>query len=135
MKTTTIKNFGGLTYVSVSKVPIRPTEFGDVIDMEQGELERLVAVSLIENRVPVRGAEFRVMKSALALSNDAIADYLGVNRNTVLKWGKEIEKRLPKPYEILVRLLVADLLGIELDATLEDLSADDKAKKISLKAA
>lgn len=135
MKTTTIKNFGGLTYLSVHKVPVRSTEFGDVIDMEQGELEKLVGISLIKNRVPVRGAEFRVMKSALGLSNDAIAGYLGLNRNTVLKWGKEIEKRLPQPYEMLVRLLVADLLDIELEATIDDLKADDKAKKIKLEAA
>jgi len=90
---------------------------------------------LIENKVPIRGAEFRVMKSAIALSNEAIANQLGINRNTVLKWGKEVEKRLPPPYEMLLRLLVANLLGIKIATTIEDLKAGDKAKKIKLSAA
>ena len=49
--------------------------------------------------------------------------------------GKEIEKRLPPPYEMLVRLLVADVLGISIPATIKDLRAGDKTKKILVKAA
>ena len=135
MKKTSIKNFGGLTYVTITNIPVKQTEFGDVIDMETGELEKLVAMALIQYKTPVRGAEFRVMKSAVGLSNESIAKQLGISRNTVLKWGKETAKRLPPPYEMLVRLLVAGALGMELIATIEDLKACDKAKSISLKAA
>ena len=46
MKKTSIKNFGGLTYVTVTNVPIRRTEFGEVIDMEPRELEKKVAMAL-----------------------------------------------------------------------------------------
>ena len=97
MKRTSIKNFGGLTYVTVTNIPLKQTEFGDVIDMEPGELEKLVATALIEHKMPIRGAEFRVMKSAARLSNESIAKQLGISRNTVLKWGKETERRLPPP--------------------------------------
>ena len=44
MKRTSIKNFGGLTYVTVTNIPLKQTEFGDVIDMEPRELEKLVAM-------------------------------------------------------------------------------------------
>jgi len=135
MKKTTMNSFGGLTYISISNIPVRETEFGEAIDLDPGTLERLVSIALIENKVPIRGAEFRVMKSAIALSNEAIANQLGINRNTVLKWGKEVEKRLPPPYEMLLRLLVANLLGIKIATTIEDLKAGDKAKKIKLSAA
>lgn len=135
MKTTTMKNFAGLTYVTVSNIPIRGSEFGDVIDIDPRQLERLVAIALIENKIPIRGAEFRLLKSAIAMSNEAIGDKLGVSRNTVLKWGKEIEKRLPPPHEMLVRLLVADILEIDISATIENLKANDKTKRISVKAA
>ena len=130
-----MNNFAGLTYLSIRGIPVKDTEYGEVIDMEQGKLEELVSCALIENKVPIRGAEFRILKSAIGLSNENIAEKLGINRNTVLKWGKEIEKRLPAPYEMLVRLLVANILGIEISATLEDLKASDKVKKIRLDAA
>lgn len=135
MKTTTMKNFAGLTYVTVINIPIKGSDLGDVIDAEPRELERLVAIALIENKIPITGAEFRVFKSAIDMSNEEIGEKLGVSRNTVLKWGKEIEKRLPPPYEMLVRLLVADVLGISIPATIENLRAGDKTKKISVKAA
>ena len=135
MKKTSIKNFGVLTYVTVTNVPIKGTEFGEVIDMEPRELEKLVATALIRHKIPVRGAEFRIMKSAVGLSNESIAKQLGISRNTVLKWGKETAKRLPPPYEMLVRLLVGGSLRMVLVATIEELRAGDKAKPISLKAA
>lgn len=135
MKTTTMKNFAGLTYVTVLNIPVRSSDFGDVIDTDPRELERLVAVALIENKIPITGVEFRLLKSAIGLSNEAIGDKLGISRNTVLKWGKEIEKRLPPPYEMLVRVLVADVLNIKIPATIEELKASDRTKKISVKAA
>jgi DNA-binding transcriptional regulator YiaG len=103
--------------------------------MEPRELEKIVAMALIKHKIPVRGVEFRIMKSAVGLSNESIAKQLGISRNTVLKWGKEIERRLPPPYEMLVRVLVAESLGVELVATIEELKAANKTKVINLKAA
>lgn len=130
-----MKNFGGLTYITITNIPLRETDLGDVIDLPSGALEKLVALALIKRKVPIRGAEFRVMKSALGFSNEAIAEKLGISRNTVLSWGKEVEKRLPPPYEMLVRVLVAESLGIRLLATIEGLRAENKINKISVKAA
>ena len=135
MKTTTMKNFAGLTYVTVSNIPVKNSDLGEIIDVEPRVLETLVAIALIENKIPITGAEFRLLKSAINLSNEAIGDKLGVSRNTVLKWGKEIEKRLTPPYEMLVRLLVADILGIKISSSFEELRANDKTKKLSVKAA
>ena len=135
MRKTTIKNFGGLTYVTVTNIPVKKTEFGDIIDLETKELERLVAATLIEHKIPIRGAEFRIMKSAIGLSNETIANHLGISRNTVLKWGKEVEQRLPPAYEILVRLLVAEHLGVLLIPVIEELKPKNKAHKIFVKAA
>jgi hypothetical protein len=74
MKTTTMKNFAGLTYVTVLNIPIKRSDFGDVIDVQPRELERLVAIALIENKIPIRGAEFRVFKSAIGMSNEEIGE-------------------------------------------------------------
>ena len=135
MKKTTIKGFSGLTYVTITNVPLKKTEFGEAIDMEPKELEKIVSVALIESRVPIHGSEFRLMKSALGLSNEAIANQLGISRNTVLKWGKNLETRIPIPYEMLFRLLVAEELGADIEATMSNLRAADRIKPIRIKAA
>ena len=135
MKKIKMKNFAGLTYVTVIGIPVKDTEFGEAIDLAPRELEQMVTVALIQNKIPVRGAEFRVMKSAIGLSNEAISKQLGISRNTVLKWGKEVDIRLPPPYEMLVRLLVAESMGIKLSPKIEELKANHRAKKISVKAA
>lgn len=130
-----IKNFSGLTYLTITNVPLKKTDVGDVIDLGAGELEQLVSVALIENKIPIRGVEFRVMKSAIGLSNEAIANELGVSRNTVLKWGKKPEERLPVAYEMLFRILMAETLGVSIDISLSELRGHDKAKHIQIKAA
>ena len=135
MKTTIIKNFAGLTYVTVKNVPLKVTEFGDVINIEKGGLERLVSCALILNRVPIRGVEFKVMKSALMLSNQLIADKIGINKNTVLKWGKNPEDRLPVAYEMLFRILIAEMLNLEIEVSIDKLKGLDKPKRISIEAA
>lgn len=135
MKTITIKNFAGLTYMTVKNVPLKDTEFGDVINIEQGGLERIVSCALILNRVPIRGAEFKVMKSALILSNQFIADKIGINKNTVLKWGKNPEDRLPIAYEMLFRILIAEMLNLEISTSIDKLRGLDRPRKISVEAA
>jgi DNA-binding CsgD family transcriptional regulator len=135
VKTTTLKNFAGLTYVTISKVPIKKNEYGTIIDLEPRVLEKIVAIELIKQKIPITGVEFRLLKSAMQLSNESIGQKLGINRNTVLKWGKDLHKRIPKPYEMLVRLLAADIFGIHMIATIHDLEALNKTKKITVQAA
>lgn len=135
MKTTTLQSYGGLTYITLFDVPVKETRFGDAIDLPPRELDKIVSTHLILEKVPIRGIEFRILKSALDLSNEAIASKIGVSRNTVLKWGKEIEKRIPYSYEMLLRLLVAEHLQVSIGATLDDLRASDEAREISIKAA
>ena len=64
MKTIDMKNFGGLTYITVVNIPLRESEFGDVIDMKPRELEILVARAIIENNIPSK-----MTKSKLKFTN------------------------------------------------------------------
>ena len=56
--------FGGLTYIIVVNIPVKESEFVDTIDMKPHELEILVAKAIIKNHISIRGAEFRIIKSA-----------------------------------------------------------------------
>ena len=135
MKTINMKNFGGLTYITVVNIPVRKSEFGDVIDMKPHEIESLVAAAIIKHSVPIRGAEFRIIKSAINLSNEAIGELIGVSRNTVLKWGKNIEDRIPLSSEMLLRLMVAEKLGFKIDLRIEKLKESYSKSNIKVEAA
>jgi DNA-binding transcriptional regulator YiaG len=134
MKTINMKNFGGLTYITIVNIPVKESEFGDVIDMKPRELESLAAQAIIEHNIPIRGAEFRIIKSAIDLSNEAIGELIGVSRNTVLKWGKNTEDQIPLSSEMLLRLLTAEKLGIKIDLRIEKLKESSSKSNIKIKA-
>jgi len=135
MKTIDMKNFGGLTYITIINIPVKDSEFGDVIDMKPRELESLVARAIIEHSIPIRGAEFRIIKSAINLSNEAIGELIGVSRNTVLKWGKNVESKIPTSSEMLLRLLAAEKLGLTIDLRVEKLKESHPKSNIMIEAA
>ena len=135
MKTIDMKNFGGLTYITVVNIPVKESEFGDIIDMKPHELESLVAQAIIMNNIPICGAEFRIIKSAIGLSNEAIGELIGVSRNTVLKWGKNIEDRIPLSSEMLLRLLASEKLDITIDIRIEKLKESYSKSNIMVEAA
>lgn len=135
MKTIDMKNFGDLTYITIVNIPVKESEFGDIIDMEPRKLESLVAQAIIKHSIPICGAEFRIIKSAINLSNEAIGELIGVSRNTVLKWGKNIESRIPVSSEMLLRLLAAEKLGLTIDLRVEKLKESNLKSNITIEAA
>lgn len=135
MRTTNLKHFAGLVYVTVTNVPVKSSEFGDIIDYPYTLLEQMVSKALVEQKIPLRGREFKLIKSGLRMSNDKIAGELGISRNTVLKWSRNPDQKLPAPYEMLFRLLAAEHFNIKLGASFSDFKSKDKSFKISIDAA
>lgn len=136
-KTVTEKNFAGLDYVTVSDIPIKETRHGIVWDIDYADLERQVAIQLIENRVPIRGVEFKLIQSALNFRNIEMAEELGVHYNTVCNWRKREKsfEHLAQPDQVSIRLLAAEILGVSLSPRLGDLRSKVKVKKLKVKVA
>ena len=136
MKTTTLKGWGSLEYVTITKVPIRHSvKHGDIIAISPFELERLVAIALIEKRVPICGQELKLLKSAIGISFAEIASRIGVSKNSLVNWCKKKDKRLSIVHEIAMRVLASEILGVKLKATLDDLVADSEEKDLIIQAA
>lgn len=135
-KTKTLKGWGPIKYVLIENVPVRYSEkYGEIIDISSSEIERKIAIAIIEHRVPIKGGELKLLKSAMGISFEDLGRTIGVSKNSLVKWCKETDQRLSIPYEIAIRVYVAERFGIKLNATLDDLIANDQAKEISLKAA
>jgi len=134
-KTKTIKGFAGLEYLTIINVPIRKSSVGDVVDMSLGELERVTAIALLENRVPIRGAEVKLFRSVLGFSLAALGAELGYKDTTILNWEKNSGKQLSLANEITLKLLVGERLGVELSPFIDELKSLEQTKKLKVSAA
>lgn len=121
-------------YILFKKVPMKETKFGVVIDCDPEVLERLAAVAILKEKIPLRGKEVQFLRKVAGLSMEKFANKLGLTSGTVFHWEKNSEERLLVVNELAVKSLLADLLDVEISGKLTDLIGD-KIKPIVLKAA
>ena len=78
----------GLDYVYLI-VPVLKLKGGEeMIDLPMGVIDKGIAFKLIEDRVPIRGAEVLFLRKALDLSLKDWADKFGLPAAGVLKWER-----------------------------------------------
>ncbi len=124
----------GLDYIHVVVPVERAADGTEYIDLPPNTIERALATRIIEDRVPIRGAETRFLRSALGMSLQAWGKKLGMSAAGVQKWEKAKEKRLAPVNEAAVRSLCGELLDISIDSRWSRLVAKDKVpKRISLR--
>jgi hypothetical protein len=124
----------GLDYVYLV-VPISKTKGGEeFIDLPMGVIDRGIAAKLIEDRVPIHGAEVAFLRKALGLSLKEWASQFGLSAAGVLKWERAPTKRLAPVNEAAVRAYCAEHLGVEVSGIWSELvAADKKPAKVSVK--
>lgn len=119
----------GLDYVYLI-VPVMKLKGGEeMIDLPMGVIDRGIASKLIEDRVPIHGAEVAFLRKALGLSLKDWAGKFGLSAAGVLKWERAIGKRLSSVNEAAVRAYSAEHLGVEVHGTWSELVADDRTPK------
>src|SRR5437868_2125363 len=98
----------GLDYVYLV-VPVLKTKNGEeLIDLPMGVIDRGIAAKLIEDRVPIHGAEAAFLRKALGLSLKEWASQFGLSAAGVLKWEKAHSRRLAPVNEAAVRAYCAE---------------------------
>lgn len=124
----------GLDYIYLV-VPVAKTKHGEeYIDLPMGVLDRAIATKLIEERVPIRGAEVVFLRKALGMTLSQWAKELGLSPAGIMKWEKASKKRLSRVNEAAVRALCAELLNVDLTGRWSELVAHDATpKRLSLK--
>jgi hypothetical protein len=106
----------------------------EFIDLPMGLIDRGIAAKLIEDRVPIHGAEVAFLRKALGLSLKDWASPFGLSAAGVLKWEKAPTKRLAPVNEAAVRAYCAEHLGVEVSGIWSELVAADKIpSKISVR--
>src|SRR3989344_1703583 len=117
-----LENFCGFDYLILQDCPVYDhPKHGQIVDLPPHEMELLAAKSIIQNRVPIRGREIKLLRSVLDLSLEKFARDFKVASSTVLKWERAINERLSLPNEMVVRLFCAEKLSCQISAQYSDL--------------
>ena len=124
-----------LDYVVIKNVPMIQTKEGSAINYDYGLIETQVAKAILEKHVPIRGAEVKFFRKTLGLSYEKFARELSVASTTVMRWEQEKLERLSTSNEVLIKVFMAEKLGIELLARLSSLVSNDFTGKLELKVA
>jgi DNA-binding transcriptional regulator YiaG len=105
----------GLEYVYLVDAPIGKDGKEEFIDLSPEEIDRMIAVEIIRQKVPLRGKEVLFLRKALKMNRNRWAEKLGVTASGILRWEETGEKRMSKINEAAIRMLCAEELGIKLD--------------------
>ena len=127
----TLKGVANLDYPEVHGVPMTvDDECGEGIHAQVlGEVEHLVAVEIISQKLPIRGAEVEFLRKSIGLSRLEFARGLSLSDVAVLKWERAKSKRLAMVNEIAVRAYFAQRLKVKLLGTIDGLMGIDETPK------
>lgn len=128
-----ISGLVSLEYIHFINVPMKDSKHGPVIDLMPDKLEKLAAIAVIKNRIPLRGKETKFLRKALGLSLERFANKLGLTSGSVFHWEKAEQERLTPINEAAVRTLLAEELGIEIPGKFS-LLLGDKIHELKVKA-
>lgn len=92
-----------LVLICTAKAAHEPLVTSDVLD---GLSSQLVQQMLLAN-YPLSGMEIRFLRKALGLTQQALADVLGVFRETVARWEALEEDTVDMPLSIAIRTVLA----------------------------
>ena len=128
-----LNTWEGFSYLRLKGVPMKRSKNGGLIDFDTSKLEKLVAQGILQNQVPLRGKELRLLRSATRLSMNKFAQKLGITNTAIYHWEKAEKQRLMIINEIAVKLLCAEELGVELiNQGFSRLRGDERHEPISI---
>jgi DNA-binding transcriptional regulator YiaG len=126
----------GLEYVYLENAPLRKTKYGLVLDADIAIIEKSIAVEIIRQLIPIRGAEVQFLRKAIGASLEKFGLLLGLSAPAILKWERAREKRLQPTNEVAVRALMAEQLHVALEGKFTVLKGNDKMpERLSLSVA
>lgn len=123
-----------LEYIHFKNVPMKESKHGPVIDLDPSILEKLAAMAILKEKIPLRGLEVHFLRKVIGLSMEKFAGRLGLSSGTIFHWEKNELDRLSTVNELAVRSFAAEELGVEISGKFSELIGD-KIHQINLEAA
>lgn len=109
-----LNSWGGFSYLRLKGVPMKYSKNGGVVSVDEAKLEKLVAIAILINPVPIFGKELAFLRKVTGLSLNKFGRRLGVTSGTIFYWEKAAKQKLGPMSTLAVKLLCAEELGIDL---------------------
>lgn len=99
------------------------TEYGHAVSIEDVEgLHASVCQTLVEEKPsPLTGAEVRFIRKYLDLTQDTLADFIGVQAQSVRNWERRGNEAVPQAADRAVRMVYRDITRVH-SKSLQELS-------------
>jgi putative transcriptional regulator len=90
---------------------IHETKYGNGVSISEAEqLHEVIAHTLINSPVPIRGQEVRFLRSVLDISQAALGKLLGdMSRDAIAKYEGAKNKPIPTPIDHLIRYVYSEM--------------------------
>lgn len=106
----------GLEYVYLVDAPIGIDGGEEYIDLPPEQIDTMIATEIVRHGVPLRGKEVLYLRKALNMNRNQWAKALGMTASGILRWEQRGDQRVSLINGVAVRMLCAEVLGVELEA-------------------
>ncbi|MCB9228932.1 MAG: hypothetical protein H6618_04905 [Deltaproteobacteria bacterium] len=126
----------GLEYVYFVNAPVGIDGAEEYIDIPPDQIDRMIAVEIIRQGIPLRGREVLFLRKALKMNRNQWSEKLGVTASGIFRWEEGRNKRLSRINEVAVRMLCAEELEIELEGKWSAvITGDNRPERLEVAAA
>lgn len=130
-----IEKFQGLEYVTVMGIPTKKKGKYEVLAVDHGVIEQLVAKEILKLGIRFRGKEVKFLRKTLGLSLEKMAAKIHLTSGAIQRWEKKKEESISPVNEIALRAFFCDQFGISIPAHFNDFLGKDSYEPIKLKVA
>lgn len=130
-----IEKFQGLEYVTVMGIPTKKKGKHEVLAIDHGVIEQLVAKEILKLGIRFRGKEVKFLRKVLGLSLEKMAAKIHLTSGAIQRWEKKKEEPISPVNEIALRAFFCDQFGISIPAHFNDFLGKESYEPIKLKVA
>lgn len=130
-----LEKFQGLEYITVLDVPTKMIGTHEVLAIDHGDLEKIVAKEILKLGVRFRGREVKFLRKALGLSLEKMAAKIHLTSGAIQRWEKKETEAISPTNEIVLRAFFNDQFEVPLPVHFDEFLGVEEYKEVQLKIA
>ncbi len=130
-----LEKFQGLEYVTVFGIPTKMQGQHEVLAIDYGDIEKIVAKEILKLGLRFRGKEVKFLRKVLGLSLEKLAARIHLTSGAIQRWEKKENEAISPVNEIVLRAFFCDQFHLPMPTHFSEFVGIDNYKNIELKVA